>query len=83
MVKKNVILQQEHNYEAERAAEKRVKCLHCGMSDLACTRRVFREGKACCRTCGYTDTHPKPKQKPDAEPCSHCHGSGIEPGEDE
>jgi hypothetical protein len=83
MAKKNVTLPQERNYEAERAAEKRSNCLHCGVSDARCTRMVFKQGKACCSTCGYTDTHPKPKQKPDSAPCIRCHGSGIEPGEDD
>ena len=71
------------DYIAERDAEKRSKCLHCGASDSACTRQVFRHGKPCCSTCGYTDTHPKPKQKPDSEPCIRCHGSGIEPHDDD
>jgi hypothetical protein len=69
-------------YEQKRAAEKRGVCVQCGTSDAACTRRVLRKGKACCGTCGYTDTHPKPNKPLDAAPCSHCGGSGVEPADD-
>jgi hypothetical protein len=67
----------------KRAAEKRGVCVQCGTSDAACTRRVLRKGKACCGTCGYTDTHPKPNKPLDAAPCSHCGGSGVEPADDD
>jgi hypothetical protein len=70
-------------YEQKRTREKRADCVSCGMSDAGCTKRVLSRGKACCPTCGYTDTHPKPNQKPDAEPCSHCKGTGIEPHPEE
>jgi hypothetical protein len=68
-------------YEQQRAAERRGACVRCGTTDAACTRLVFKKGIACCPTCGYTDTHPQPNKPLDAEPCSHCGGSGVEPAE--
>jgi hypothetical protein len=68
-------------YRSKRAAEHRADCLTCSTSDERCTEMVLTKGKACCSTCGYTDTHPKPKGARHGEPCIHCGGSGIEPAE--
>jgi hypothetical protein len=66
------------SYTELRRLERRAACLNCGMSDDACTRSVLNRSKACCGTCGYTDTHPRPDGSHDGEPCTCCRGSGIE-----
>lgn len=69
------------DYATARAAEGRADCLSCGCSDARCTAMVLH-GKprtACCGTCAYTDTHPKPDAPPEHEPCSRCGGTGVEP----
>jgi hypothetical protein len=71
------------DYIARRDAEHRANCVSCGTTDAACTRGVLSRGRACCFTCGYTDTHPKPGKRPDAEPCSRCKGSGVEPHDED
>lgn len=34
-----------------------VACESCGVTYETCTARVLEHGRACCPTCGYTDTH--------------------------
>lgn len=69
-------------YATRRAAERRGDCLTCGVSDDACTAKVLAGRAACCSTCAYTDTHPRPDGTHDGAPCTHCHGTGIEPAEE-